>query len=112
MDVERSRLKVAALASLEGLSGISCVSGKMRVLSQVGRLVASCRVHFGECGVARHVRRSIAASKLSVVEWGRLAQAACGALPNNGMHPTGQSVDVIRQLECLCQCFPAGDAGR
>ena len=28
------------------------------------------------------------------------------------MHPTGQSMDVIRQVECLCQCFPAGDAWR
>ena len=32
--------------------------------------------------------------------------------PNNGMHPTGMSANVIRQLECLFQCFPAGDAGR
>jgi len=31
---------------------------------------------------------------------------------NNGMHPTGNSMDVIRQLECLFQSFPAGDAGR
>jgi len=108
MDVEKSRLKVAALASLEGLSGISCVSGKMRVLSQVGRLVASCRVHSGECGVARHVRRSVAASKLSVVEWGRLAQAACGALPNNGMHPTGDSVDVMCEARMPLSILPGG----
>jgi len=32
--------------------------------------------------------------------------------PNNGMHATGESVDVMRQLECFSQCFPAGDAGR
>jgi hypothetical protein len=31
---------------------------------------------------------------------------------NNGMHPTGNSVNVIRQLGCFFQCFPAGDAGR
>jgi len=28
------------------------------------------------------------------------------------MHPTGESADVIRQLEILSQGFPAGDAGR
>jgi len=32
--------------------------------------------------------------------------------PNNGMHPTGESANAIRQVECLSQCFPAGDAGR
>jgi hypothetical protein len=32
--------------------------------------------------------------------------------PNNGMHPTGESGNVIRQIGCLSQCFPAGDAGR
>jgi len=32
--------------------------------------------------------------------------------PNNGMHPTGHSMDVMRKVECLFQCFPAGDAGR
>jgi len=32
--------------------------------------------------------------------------------PNNGMHPTEESVDAMRKVECLCQCFPAGDAGR
>ena len=31
---------------------------------------------------------------------------------NNGMHPTGQSADAIRQIECCFECFPAGDAGR
>ena len=108
MDVERSRLKVAALASLEGLSGISSVSGKMRVLSQVGRLVASCRVHFGESGVALHVRRNVAASKLRVVAWRRLAQAACGAPPNNGMHPTGHSVDVMCEARMPLSILPGG----
>jgi hypothetical protein len=28
------------------------------------------------------------------------------------MHPTRVSVDVIREIGCLSQCFPAGDAGR
>jgi hypothetical protein len=28
------------------------------------------------------------------------------------MHPTGQSVDVIRKIGCLHRFFPAGDAGR
>jgi hypothetical protein len=32
--------------------------------------------------------------------------------PNIGMHPTGQSDNVIRKVGGLCQCFPAGDAGR
>jgi hypothetical protein len=32
--------------------------------------------------------------------------------PNIGMHPTGESGNVIRKLGCLCQSFPAGDAGR
>jgi len=32
--------------------------------------------------------------------------------PNNGMHPTGNSVNVIRQIERLWRCLPAGDAGR
>jgi len=32
--------------------------------------------------------------------------------PNNGMHPTGESANVRRKVECLSQCFPAGDAGR
>jgi len=31
---------------------------------------------------------------------------------NNGMHPTGESANVRRKVECLSQCFPAGDAGR
>jgi hypothetical protein len=31
---------------------------------------------------------------------------------NNGMHPTGMSVDVMRKIGCLSQSFPAGDAGR
>jgi len=34
------------------------------------------------------------------------------AKSNNGMHPTGESANAIRQVECLCQCFPAGDAWR
>jgi len=32
--------------------------------------------------------------------------------PNIGMHPTGNSVNVIRKVGCLSQSFPAGDAGR
>jgi len=32
--------------------------------------------------------------------------------PNNGMHPTENSLDVMRKVGCLSQCFPAGDAGR
>ena len=32
--------------------------------------------------------------------------------PNIGMHPTGESGNVIRKLGCLSQFFPAGDAGR
>jgi len=32
--------------------------------------------------------------------------------PNNGMHPTGNSVNVMRKAGCSLQCFPAGDAGR
>jgi len=32
--------------------------------------------------------------------------------PNNGMHPTGESVDVMRKAGCFSQSFPAGDAGR
>jgi len=43
------------------------------------------------------------------------ALGSCGGgerNPNNGMHPTGQSVDVMRQLGCSFQSFPAGDAGR
>jgi len=35
-----------------------------------------------------------------------------GARPNNGMHPTGRSVNVMRKVECRSQSFPAGDAGR
>jgi len=35
-----------------------------------------------------------------------------GRNPNNGMHPTGNSVDVIRKAGCSLQCFPAGDAER
>jgi len=43
----------------------------------------------------------------------RVRRGGANALQhNNGMHPTGNSMDVIRQLECLCQSFPAGDAGR
>jgi hypothetical protein len=34
------------------------------------------------------------------------------AAPNIGMHPTRVSMDVIRQLEGLCNCVRAGDAGR
>ncbi len=34
------------------------------------------------------------------------------APPNNGMHPTRISVDVIRQLEGLFSRVRAGDAGR
>jgi len=30
----------------------------------------------------------------------------------NAMQPTGNSMDVIQQLESLCSCLPAGDAGR
>jgi len=32
--------------------------------------------------------------------------------PNNGMHPTGNSVNVMRKVGCLLRFFPAGDAGR
>jgi len=32
--------------------------------------------------------------------------------PNNGMHPTGISLNIIRKIGCLFQSFPAGDAGR
>jgi hypothetical protein len=32
--------------------------------------------------------------------------------PNNGMHPTGHSGNVIRKVGCLYTFFPAGDAGR
>ena len=32
--------------------------------------------------------------------------------PNNGMHPTRVSVDVIRKVEGLFSCVRAGDAGR
>jgi len=32
--------------------------------------------------------------------------------PNNGMHPTGMSVNVMRKAGCSLQCFPAGDAWR
>jgi hypothetical protein len=35
-----------------------------------------------------------------------------GGQPNNGMHPTGHSADVIRKVGCLYRFFPAGDAGR
>jgi hypothetical protein len=31
---------------------------------------------------------------------------------NNRMHPTGISIDVIRKVESLGRCLPAGDAGR
>ena len=34
------------------------------------------------------------------------------SLPNDDMHPTGNSVNVILHLECLSQSFPAGDDGR
>jgi len=34
------------------------------------------------------------------------------ARPNNGMHPTGKSANVIRKIESLRRFFPAGDAGR
>ena len=33
-------------------------------------------------------------------------------LPNNSMHPTRISVDVIRKVESLSQSFRAGDAWR
>jgi len=32
--------------------------------------------------------------------------------PNNGMHLTGESGNVIRKVGCLYRFFPAGDAGR
>jgi len=35
-----------------------------------------------------------------------------GLQHNNGMHPTGQSVNVIRQIERLRRCLPAGDTER
>jgi hypothetical protein len=35
-----------------------------------------------------------------------------GGEPNNGIHPTGINSSFIRQLGCLLQSFPAGDAGR
>jgi hypothetical protein len=40
----------------------------------------------------------------------RGASGDSGRTPNNGMHPTGESVDVIRYLEGFFQFFPAGDA--
>ena len=50
-------------------------------------------------------------AQLNVAVSGKAAGRWC-TKPNNGMHPTGESANVIRQLECLCQSFPAGDAGR
>jgi hypothetical protein len=32
--------------------------------------------------------------------------------PNIGMHPTGESGNVIRKVGCLNRFFPAGDAER
>jgi hypothetical protein len=43
---------------------------------------------------------------------GRSARRSGELRHNNGMHPTGMSIDVIRKVGCLSQCFPAGDAGR
>jgi len=34
------------------------------------------------------------------------------APPNNGMHPTRISMDVIRKIESRSHCVRAGDAGR
>jgi len=45
-------------------------------------------------------------------EWQRAAQAAAVGASEHGMHPTGESANAIRKVECLSQCFPAGDAGR
>jgi hypothetical protein len=32
--------------------------------------------------------------------------------PDNGLHPTGIGLDVIRRLGCFCKFFPEGDARR